>query len=713
MAVSSRPSQADSKSIDLGDPKLYINRELSWLRFNARVLEEACDKRHPLLERVKFLSIFANNLDEFFMVRVAVLRRQLGRSAVEAPPDGMTPAEQLAAIRQMLLPQLARQSIIWHNDLLPNLNKAGIRVLDYDGLKGKQRKLLREYFRREIFPVLTPLAFDPAHPFPHISNLSINLAVTVRDPVHGERFARVKVPAVFPRFLRIPSEEKAESLDSLGLAELASNNFVWIEQVIAANLDQLFPGLEVVAAYPFRVTRDADFEIQEDEAADLLAAIEESVGMRRFGAALRLEIDTRMPESVRDTLATNLGLAPYQIYTADTPIGMSNLMEIAQIDRPGLRDQSFLPAIPTALAEGEGIFAALQRHNMLFYHPYSSFTPVVDFVREAARDPDVLAIKQTLYRVGANSPVIAALMEARENGKHVAVLVELKARFDEENNINWARSLEQAGVHVIYGLVGLKTHAKVCLIVRRETDGIVRYVHMATGNYNAISSRIYADIGYLTCDPDIGDDVAELFNALTGYSLKREYRKLLVAPGAMRQLILERIEREVDRHRKHGDGYLAFKMNALTDKRCIKALYRASQAGVKIELQPRGICCLRPGIPGVSENISVTSIVGRFLEHSRIYYFRNGGEDEILLGSADLMPRNLDNRVEILFPVEGKHLREVLRRDILATHLKDNQQARRLLPDGSYERVEPQDGEQALDSQRWMLEHRGLWASEE
>jgi len=508
MAASSRPSQADSKSIDLDDPKLYINRELSWLRFNARVLEEACDKRHPLLERVKFLSIFANNLDEFFMVRVAVLRRQLGRSVVEAPPDGMTPAEQLAAIRQMLLPQLARQSIIWHNDLLPNLNKAGIQVLDYDGLKGKQRKLLREYFRREIFPVLTPLAFDPAHPFPHISNLSINLAVIVRDPVHGERFARVKVPAVFPRLLRIPSEEKAESLD------------------IAANLDQLFPGLEVVAAHPFRVTRDADFEIQEDEAADLLAAIEESVGMRRFGAALRLEVDAHMPESVRDTLATNLGLAPYQIYTADTPIGMSNLMEIAQIDRPGLRDQSFLPAIPTALAEGEGVFAALKRHNMLFYHPYSSFTPVVDFVREAARDPDVLAIKQTLYRVGANSPVVAALMEARENGKHVAVLVELKARFDEENNINWARSLEQAGVHVIYGLVGLKTHAKVCLIVRREADGIVRYVHMATGNYNAISSRIYADIGYLTCDPDIGDDVAELFNALTGYSLKRELSRL-------------------------------------------------------------------------------------------------------------------------------------------------------------------------------------------
>ncbi len=698
--------------VNLDDPSLYINRELGFLQFNWRVLEEAMDERHPLLERVKFLSIFSSNLDEFFMIRVSGLRHQLMRGVLEVPPDAMKPAEQLAAIRQELLPQLDKQSECWRRDLLPKLREAGIRVLGYDDLKPKQRKLLRRHFEREIFPVLTPLAFDPGHPFPHISNLSMNLAVVTNDPVHGKRFARLKVPGVFPRLLRVPSEEKAESYESLGLAQVTSNNFVWIEEVVAANLDRLFPGLDIVAAYPFRVTRDADLEIEEDEAADLLATIEESVGMRYFGSAVRLEVDKAMPEEIRNILINNVGVAPYQVYTVEKPIGMADLMELTRIDRPDLKDAPFVPSTPPALATGENIFSAIRRQNILLYHPYDSFTPVVDFVREAARDPDVLAIKQTLYRTGTNSPIVDALMEARENGKQVAVLVELKARFDEESNIKWARQLEEAGVHVVYGLLGLKTHAKVCLVVRRERDGIVRYVHLSTGNYNTTTARIYTDMGYFTCDPDIGADVSDLFNALTGYSHKDTYARLWVAPGDMRRQILERIDREIQRQRKHGDGYLAFKVNHLVDKACIQALYRASQAGVKIDLQVRGVCGLRPGLPGVSENITVTSIVGRFLEHTRIFYFHNGGDEELWLGSADLMPRNLDRRIETLFPINDPRLREAIYKHILSVHLKDNVQARRLRPDGTYERLSPKDNAPPLSSQLWMLEHRGVWHTE-
>ncbi len=697
---------------NLDDPGLYINRELSALSFNERVLEEAYDQRHPLLERIKFLAIFGNNLDEFFMVRVSGLRRQLQRSAVEAPPDGMTPAEQLAAIRRQLLPQLARESACWRKDLKPKLREADIQVLDYGELKGKQRRLLRRYFEREIFPALTPFAFDPGHPFPHISNLSINLAVVIRDPLHGERFARLKVPAMFPRLLRIPSEETAESYDHLGLVEIASNNFVWLEQVIAANLDLLFPGLEVEACYPFRVTRDADFEIQEDEASDLLSTIEEGVGMRHFGSAVRLEVDGRMPDHVRDILSTNLELAPYQVYTLDGPIGTADLMSLTQIARPDLKDQFFLPGVPTPFATGESTFSVINRRDILLYHPYSSFGPVVDFIREAATDPDVLAIKQTLYRVGTNSPIVQALMEARENGKQVAALVELKARFDEENNIVWARALERAGVHVVYGLVGLKVHAKVALVVRREGDEITRYVHLSTGNYNPTTSRVYADIGFFTADPEIGADASDLFNALTGYSRKETYRKLLVSPQTTRQAIIKRIDREIERHHKDGHGYIAFKLNALTDLPSMRALYRASQAGVKVDLQIRSMCSLRPGVPGLSDHITVTSVVGRFLEHTRIFYFRNGGDEEVLVGSADLMPRNLDHRVEIVFPVEDERLKRTVR-EILSVHLQDNVLARRMLPDGSYKHVHPDSGEEAVDSQLWMLQHRGSWNSAE
>ena len=707
-----RPQPADTPA-DLEDPRLFINRELSWLQFNQRVLEEAMDASHPLLERTKFLAIFSSNLDEYFMIRVSSLRHQLAAQTVDTPPDGMTPAEQLAEIRRQLLPKLAQHALCWRSDLMPKLRQAGVNVLSYNDLKGKQRKLLRRYFEHEIFPTLTPLAIDPAHPFPHISNLSMNLAVVVNDPETGEKLARLKMPDVFPRLLRIPAEEVADEYEYVGLKGVASNNFVWMEEIVAASLDLLFPGLEIVGAYPFRVTRDTDINIEEDEADDLLSTIQESVGMRYFGSAIRLEVDASMPERIRYVFIGNLDLAPYQVYTIEGPLGTDDLTELTQIDRPDLKDTPFVPSVPRPLATEESIFSVIRRHDILLYHPYDSFTPVVDFVRQASEDANVLAIKQTFYRAGTNSPIVDALMKARENGKQVAALVELKARFDEENNIGWARALEGAGVHVVYGLRGLKTHSKICLVVRRERDAIVRYVHMSTGNYNTVTARIYADLGFFTADPDIGADVSELFNALTGYSRQVKYRKLLVAPQLMRQQILDRIQREVERHQQHGDGYLAFKMNALVDKACIQALYRASRAGVKIDLQVRAICCLRPAVPHLSENITVTSIVGRFLEHARIYYFRNGGSDEILLGSADLMPRNLDRRMEILFPVEDAHLRETLRRDILSIHLQDTVKARSLLPDGTHQRAVNKPGTPALNSQQWLIDHRGTWNGEE
>jgi len=694
---------------DLNDPQLYVNRELSWLRFNDRVLEEAMDESHPLLERVKFLSIFSSNLDEFFMIRVSGLRRQLEAGTLETPPDGLLPSEQLAMIRQRLLPKLEEQYRCWQEDLLPKLKEKNIRILLYKDLKRKQRKLLRKYFKKEIYPALTPLAFDPGHPFPHISNLSMNLAVVVYDPKHGQRFARLKVPKIYSRLIAIPSEETVDEFSELGLIQRNSTTFVWLEEVVKANLDMLFPGMEIEAAYPFRVTRDADPEIEEDEASDLLSAIEESVRERQFGSAIRLEVDHTMPDQVRDILQTNLDIASYQIYVGDGPIGLGDIMELLKINLPELKDTPFKAYVPPRLSTEESIFSVIRRNNILLYHPYDSFDPVVCFIREAARDPEVLAIKMTLYRVGPDSPIVAALMDARENGKQVAVLVELKARFDEENNIVWARSLERAGVHVVYGLVGLKTHAKVSVVIRHEQEGIRRYIHLSTGNYNDVTAKIYADLGYFTCDPELGQDISALFNGLTGYSQGEEYQKLLVAPGAMQEEIISRINREIAVHQEGGGGYLAFKMNSLVDEACIQALYRASGVGVKIDLQVRGICCLRPGIPGISENIAVTSVVNRFLEHARIYYFRNGGEEEVLIGSADLMPRNLYRRVETLFPIEDPTLKQALKETILKIHLQDNVKARKMMPDGTYQRVTPAEGEEPLNSQQWLIENRGIW----
>ncbi len=699
--------------VELDSTENYFNRELSWLAFNERVLNEALDEAHPLLERVKFLSIFSSNLDEFFMVRVSGLRRQLESGSLTAPPDGMTPSEQLGAIRERLVPELERCARAWTDRLQPALAAAGIHVHGYAPLRKKQRKLLRQEFKNEIFPILTPLAVDLSHPFPHISNRSINLAVVIRDPELGERFARVKVPHPLTRLRRIPSEERADDPRKLGLEDDRETHFVWLEQIVAANLDRLFPGLEVTAAHPFRITRDADQAIEEDEASDLMTAMQEVVDQRHFGSVTRLEVDSRMPENIRAILIKNLGLAPYQVYEVDGPMGLSDLMELSDLDRPELKDTPFLPALPADLAGDTDLFHVIRSRDVLLYHPYDSFRPVVDFLTNAASDPEVVAIKQTLYRVGLNSPIVDALMAARENGKQVSAVVELKARFDEENNITWARALERAGVHVVYGLQDLKIHCKLSLVVRNERAGIRRYAHLGTGNYNPATARVYTDLGLFTDDPDIVADVSDLFNALTGYSLKSDYRKLLVSPHSMRRQLIEKVEREIEAHQREGGGHLAFKMNALVDKKLIAALYQASRAGVRVALQVRGICCLRPGVQGLSENITVTSIVGRFLEHSRLYYFRNGGEEELYMGSADMMPRNLDGRVEILVPIDDPRLRSVLREEVLLLHLSDNAHASRLMPDGAYQRLSPAESEPQIDSQLTRLQQRGSWLAED
>jgi polyphosphate kinase len=695
--------QTSETVADLDAPGLFLNRELSWLQFNLRVLEEAEDTRRPLLERVKFLAIFATNLDEFFMVRVSGLRRQIAGGAGETPPDAMTPSEQMLAICRVLTVDLERHQACWKNDLSPKLREAGIHVLHIHELNQQERDILRQHFVREIFPTLTPLAIDPTHPFPHISNLSFNLAVVVKDPERGECFARVKLPDGFRRLVTIPGQEDGAPKQTELKESRKAQRFAWLEEIVADNLDLLFPGLEIVASYPFRVTRDVEVTIKEDEAPDLITAVEEQLDLQDFSSAVRLELDVTTPKHIAELLTKKLQLPSYLVYTGDDPIGMAGLMELTSLERPDLKDLPFQPSVPALLNKPGGILNAVRQHDVLLYHPYDSFMPVVDFVREAAADPNVLAIKQTLYRVNARSPIIDALMEARVNGKQVAVLVELKARFDEENNIEWARKLEDEGVHVIYGVRGLKTHTKLCLVVRRDADGLRRYVHLGTGNYNVVSSRIYTDLSYFTCDPIIGSDVSDLFNALTGYSRKKSYERLLVAPTTMRREMIDRIDREIHRHREHGGGYLSFKMNALVDKQCIQALYRASQAGVKIDLQVRGICCLRPGVPGVSETITVRSVVGRFLEHARVYYFRNGGQHEVLLGSADLMPRNLDRRVEVLFPVLHSQWRDIIMNDILAVGLQDNVQARQLRQDGTYERVYPLAGAPEMNSQEWLL----------
>ena len=691
----------------------YINRELSLLQYNARVLDEAFDARNPLLERVKFLAIFHSMVDEFFMIRVSGIREQVKAGVSDRSPDGMTPSEEMVAIRREILPLLESQAALFKETLRPELAKAGIKVADYEDLSSEQRRAAREYFERMVFPVCTPLAVDPGHPFPHISNLSLNLAVELQSPSGQRHFARVKVPNVLPRLVALPVEQESEHGrtrrnghgHSHGKSKAPRVLYAWLEQVLTANLHALFPQMQLLEVHPFRVLRDADLEIQELEAADLLETVEESLSRRRFGLAVALFVNPTMPDRLRELLVKNLELDNEEVHVVDGPLGLSDLSELTKLDRPELKDSAFTPRTPPALRKvvgASGIFEAIREGDILLHHPFDSFVPVVDFIRAAAHDENVLAIKQTLYRVGSHSPIVGALLEAAEAGKQVAVLVELKARFDEENNIEWARALEQAGVHVTYGLIGLKTHCKVALVVRKEGEGIRRYVHLGTGNYNPGTARGYTDTGLLTCHPDFGADVSELFNYLTGYSKQTRYRKLLVAPISMKPGMLALIEREIKQHRENGGGRLVFKMNALVDPAIIEALYRASGAGVQVDLLVRGICCLRPGVPKVSENIRVISIIGRFLEHSRIYYFRNGGKEELFMGSADMMPRNLDNRVETLFPIEDEGIRNYVISELLPTYLRDNVKARVLQGDGSYLRLHPPDSGPALDAQAWL-----------
>lgn len=680
---------------------LYLNRELSWVEFNRRVLQEAYNKHNPLLERVKFLAIFSSNLDEFFMIRVSGIKQQIAAGVKKRSPDGMTPDEQLLAIRQAVVPMIEQKRCLLFDELLPELVAHSIYVYNYEQLSPRQREAVSEYFHRQIFPVLTPLAFDPSHPFPHISNLSLNLAVAIKDKKQGELFARVKVPEVLPRLVTLAPDVCTDGEHNDNREERYC--FVWLEQVIIAHLASLFPGMEIVEAYSFRVTRDADMEIEEDEADDLLRTIEQGVRRRRFGKVVRIEVDDGMPERIRQLLMKNLQVCTDDIYTVHGPLGLADMMKLMKVDRLDLKDPPILPGVPSILRLNGDIFSAIRQRDILLHHPYDSFQPVIDFIQTAATDPNVLAIKQTLYRVGLNSPIVNALMQARENDKQVSVLVELKARFDEENNINWARELERAGVHVVYGLRGLKTHSKVAMVVRKEDDGIRLYVHLGTGNYNATTARIYTDTGLLTCRQDIGADAVEMFNFLTGYSRQSSYRKLLVAPVALRQQFVGLIEREIARHQEFGEGRLIFKMNSLVDPQMIDALYRASRAGVQIDLIPRGICCLRPGVSGYSENVRVRSIVGSFLEHNRIFYFRNGGEEEVYMGSADLMQRNLDRRVEIIFPVEDQQLRRFVIEGLLDAYLKDNVNSRILQSDGSYLPVFPHEGEPGIDSQTMRM----------
>ena len=658
----------------------YLNRELSWLDFNARVLELAERDDLPLLERVKFLAIFSSNLDEFFQVRVAGLKDQIVAGLSTSGIDGRSPTQVQRAVRRRVEELSARQASVFLGAICPGLAEAGIRLSDWSVLDEQDRGYLAAQFEERIFPVLTPLAVDPGHPFPYISNLSLNLAVLVGDPVTGQRrFARVKVPPVLPRFVVLPDGER----------------FVPLEQVIAAHLDALFPGMQILAHYPFRVTRDADLELAEGEADDLLAAVELELRRRRFGEAVRLEVEQGCTDEVQALLTRELSLDAEDVYVLRGPLDLAGLWAVYELDRPDLKDPSWPAATPPGLATADDdrvdLFAVLRSRDLLVHHPYDSFTTSVEaFIQQAADDPDVLAIKQTLYRTSGDSPIVKALIRAAESGKQVAALVELKARFDEQANIAWARALEEVGVHVVYGLVGLKTHSKTALVVRQEADGLRRYCHIGTGNYNSKTARLYEDLGLLTADPDLGADLSDLFNLLTGYSRHADYRKILMAPTTLRRRIIDCIRAEA----QHPGGRIVMKLNALADAKVIDALYEASQAGCDIDLIIRGICCLQPGVPGLSETIRVRSVVGRYLEHSRIFYFGHGGpqaDGDVWIGSADMMPRNLDRRIEVVVPVEDPSLRARLV-EVLQINLADDTNAWTLGPDGCWTRVPTTEG---------------------
>jgi polyphosphate kinase len=677
----------------LDDPALYINRELSWLEFNRRVLEEAQDPKVPLMERLKFLAIFCSNLDEFFMVRVGGLQQKVQAGITRSfGADKLPPVTQLDRIGQMVGELVEQQYKLFYNELIPALQEEGVVFRRSKDLTDADCKHLREVFRNEIFPVLTPLAIDPGHPFPHLLNKSLNLAVVLQRPRHTEKlFAVVQAPAVLPRFMQLPTEK--------GVA------FASLETAIRLHLSDLFPGMEVDHATVFRVTRDSEYEIDDDEVEDLLKAIEEEVRKRKRGVAVRLEIEADAPTEVEQFLMSALNLEPADVYRMPGILDLTGLFQIHSLPGyPHLRDPQVVPQVVPDFSAAPNIWTAIKTRDILVHHPYESFGPVVDFIEAAAADDKVLAIKQTLYRTSSDSPIVRALQRAADSGKQVTAVIELKARLDEERNINWARELEKAGVHVVFGFIGLKTHCKVALIVRKEEEGIRRYVHLATGNYNPQTARVYTDLGLFTCNPDYADDASALFNYLTGYSELPQWKKLIVAPSRMQPFMIERIEREAELQKQGKGGRIIAKINGLLEPAVVQALYRASQAGVKIDLICRGICALRPGMPGLSDNIRVVSIIDRFLEHSRIFYFGNAGDPQVLIGSADWMDRNLSRRVEVVFPIEQADLKKRMIDEILAISLADNVKARELLPDGSYKRVVPKAGEELVRSQEKFLQ---------
>jgi polyphosphate kinase len=679
-------------------PYLF-NRELSLLEFFRRVLEEAFDEEQPLLERLKFLSIFSSNLDEFFMIRVSGLKEALEVEVRELSPDGMTTREQLKEIRKQLLPMLAEQERCLREIILPQLESAGIVIASYETLSQPERETLTEFFTRRVLPMLTPQGVDSGHPFPYISGLSLNLGVMV-EPVraHGitqsltgsaePRFVRLKIPPLLPRLVPVNG---------------AGTKFVLIEELIAANVSTLFPRMQAGLCYAFRVTRDADVEVREEEAVDLLQTMEQTLRLRRFGSPVRLEVSSKMPDEMVSYLTEALRLTDDDVYRIDDPLDLLGLMSLYELERPELKDRPLTPTVPAKLQRQKSIFDVIKQQDVLLHHPYNSYSVITDFIKEAAADPDVVAIKMCLYRTGRNSPIPQTLIEASGRGKQVTALVELKARFDEENNIEWAKRLEESGVHVVYGLVGLKTHSKLTLVVRSEGDLLRRYIHIATGNYNPVTSGFYTDLGLLTAHEQIGEDATDLFNFLTGFSRQKDYRQLIVAPVNMRDRILGLIEREMAHARAGHEARIIAKINRLADKEIIRALYEAAQAGVKIDLIVRGICMLRPGVPGLSENIRVISIVGRFLEHSRIFYFADGGSEDVYIGSADWMPRNFDRRVEVITPIHDPEMKKYLKDEVLKIYLRDNMKARRLLPDGKYERVRAATEETKINSQEYFL----------
>ena len=689
---------------DLRHPSLYLNREISWLAFNRRVLHEAQDPRTPVLERLKFLSIFGSNLDEFFQVRVAGLKEQVAVGYADRTPDGMTAEQQLRAISAVVRELQSEHCRCLTEEVLPELAAGGLELVPgEDRLPEADRAYLARYFEEHVYPVLTPLAVDPAHPFPYISNLSVSLAVVLRDDFGEEQFARVKVPKILPRWVPLPGV----------------NRFIPLEQVIAAHLESLFPGVEILGRYLFRITRNTDLEIDSGDAEDLLSLIQEEIRNRRFAEVVRLEVHPSMPQSLRELLLEEFNdeqesegsvLAPDDVFEVSGLLDAGDLMALTTVDLPELRDPPFTPVVPTRLTGGRSMFEVIRDGDVLVHHPYESFQASVErFIQAATDDPDVLAIKITLYRVGEDSTIARLLAQAAERGKQVAVLIELQARFDEESNIRWAHRLQDVGVHVSYGVGGLKTHAKVILVVRRERDAIRRYVHIGTGNYSTRNARIYTDFGLFSAREALGADLTDLFNVLTGYAYPERYRQLVVAPSGLRSWVVEGIRREADHARAGRPARILAKMNALLDPDVIHALYEASNAGVPIHLVIRGICCLRPGLAGASENIRVLSVVGRFLEHSRVWCFLNAGDEEAYIGSADWMPRNFDRRIEVVAPVEDPQHRETLRQ-LVELMLDDNRQAWDLLPDGSYRQRQPGSGPDRGTHRMLMERYRELSA---